>query len=77
MYLDNIKNNELHIEKRLNISESEFAKLTDERDKLATERDELKRQLAELKRLIFGSKSERFIPVDKSQLALSLNPQKD
>ena len=73
MYLDNIKNNELHIEKRLNISESEFAKLTNERDKLATERDELKRQLAELKRLIFGSKSERFIPVDKSQLALFEN----
>jgi transposase len=70
LYLDN---NESRIEKRPNISESEFAKLTNERDELATERDELKRQLAELKRLIFGSKSERFIPVDKSQLALFEN----
>lgn len=66
LYLDNIKNNELHREKRLNISQSEFTKLTNERDQLAEERDDLKRQLAELKRIIFGSKSERFIPVDKS-----------
>jgi len=39
-------------------------------EKLQLERDELKRQLAELKRMIFGSKSERFIPVDSSQLSL-------
>lgn len=69
-YLVYIKNKELHIEKSANISESELAQLTNERDELTTERDALKRQLAELKRMIFGSKSERFIPVDKAQLAL-------
>lgn len=73
MYLVYIKNKELHIEKISNISESAFAKLTNERDELTAERDELKRQLAELKRMIFGSKSERFIPVDQAQLALFEN----
>ena len=63
LYLYCIKNNELHIEKRATISVIEFTELT-------AERDELKRQLTELKRMIFGSKSERFIPVDTSQLAL-------
>lgn len=72
-YLVYIKDNELHIEERLNISAIELAELTNERDELAAERDELKRQLAELKRMIFGSKSERFIPVDRSQLALFEN----
>ena len=60
----------MNIETDSNISGSEFTKLTNERDELAKERDELKRQLAELKRMIFGAKSERFIPFDKSQLAL-------
>jgi len=50
-------------EKTANITVKELNKLT-------LERDELKRQLAELKRMIFGSKSERFIPVDSSQIAL-------
>lgn len=70
MYLSYIKNKELHIKNHSIISATEFATLTNERDELATERDELKRQLAELKRMIFGSKSERFIPIDTSQLAL-------
>ena len=60
----------MHIENSTFVSLSELAKITSERDKLATERDELKRQLAELKRMIFGTKSERFIPVDKTQLLL-------
>ncbi len=50
-------------EETVNISVKELEKLT-------VERDDLKRQLAELKRMIFGSKSERFIPGDKAQLAL-------
>lgn len=41
-----------------------------ENKNLQLQRDELKRQLAELKRMIFGSKSERFIPVDSSQMEL-------
>jgi transposase len=69
-YLDNIKKHTLHIEKSPNSLAIELAELTNERDELASERDTLKRQLAELKRMIFGSKSERFIPIDKSQLAL-------
>ncbi len=39
-----------------------------EYDKLVAERDDFKRQLAELKRMIFGSKSERYVPVDSNQL---------
>jgi transposase len=39
-------------------------------EKLLTENEYLKQQLSELKRLIFGSKSERFIPSDQSQLHL-------
>ncbi|MDF1881051.1 IS66 family transposase, partial [Sulfurimonas sp. MAG313] len=39
-------------------------------EKLVFERDEFKRQLEELKRMIFGSKSERYAPVDESQLSL-------
>ena len=39
-------------------------------EKLLSENEYLKQQLNELKRLIFGSKSERFIPSDESQLHL-------
>lgn len=40
-------------------------------DKLLWENENLKQQLADLKRMIFGSKSERFVPtVDPSQLNL-------
>jgi hypothetical protein len=39
-------------------------------EKLTAERDEFKRQLEELKRMIFGSKSERFIPAIQEQLSL-------
>jgi preprotein translocase subunit SecD len=37
---------------------------------LLSENEYLKQQLNELKRLIFGSRSERFIPTDDSQLSL-------
>lgn len=37
---------------------------------LTAERNEFKRQLDELKRMIFGSKSERYIPVNSDQLSL-------
>lgn len=39
-------------------------------EKLLSENEYLKQQLNELKRLIFGSKSERFVPSDESQLHL-------
>ncbi|HHH54204.1 MAG TPA: IS66 family transposase, partial [Bacteroidetes bacterium] len=44
-------------------------------DKLLSENEYLKQQLNELKRLIFGSKSERFIPRDEAQLDLFDNPE--
>jgi len=50
--------------------QKEINSLRIDNEKLQLERDELKRQLAELKRMIFGSKSERFIPIDSSQLSL-------
>jgi len=38
----------------------------------------LKQELAQLKRMIFGSKSERFIPADSGQMSLDLDiPQKE
>ena len=52
------------------IPKKDLDKLTLERDHLASELNELKRQLKELKRMIFGSKSERFIPTDDGQLSL-------
>ena len=44
-------------------------------EKLLSENEYLKQQLSELKRLIFGSKSERFIPSDESQLHLFDSPE--
>ena len=45
--------------------------------KLQAENAELKRQLAELQRLIFGRKSERFIPADDAQASLFEESQGD
>lgn len=42
----------------------------DQYEKLLSENEYLKQQLQELKRMIFGSKSERFVPTDDSQLNL-------
>ncbi|MCF6319475.1 MAG: IS66 family transposase [Proteobacteria bacterium] len=39
-------------------------------EKLLSENEYLKQQLSELRRMIFGSKSERFIPSDDAQLSL-------
>ncbi len=50
--------------------EKEVVFLREEIKKIIQERDEYKRQLNELKRLIFGQKSERFVPADESQLSL-------
>lgn len=46
-------------------------------DKLLSDNQYLKDQLAELKRLIFGSKSEKFISLDSSQLGLFTVDGKD
>lgn len=54
---------EIERDKLIEISEKDY-------DKLVFERDDFKRQLEGLKRMIFGSKSERFVPADESQLSL-------
>ena len=51
------------------VSEQEFIS-KEQYQKLLSENQYLKQQLGELKRLIFGSKSERFVPSDDSQLGL-------
>ena len=58
-----MQNADIHTEDAVLISKKELEKLT-------FERDEFKRQLEELKRMIFGKKSERFVPVDDRQLRL-------
>ena len=59
-------------------NEKHTAEIFDEKDiliqKLQDENEYLKQQLKELKRLIFGSKSERFVPADGSQLSLFDGP---
>jgi septal ring factor EnvC (AmiA/AmiB activator) len=62
-YIYALEINTLHTEESVTISKKEL-------EKLIAERDELKRQLNELKRMIFGSKSERFIPAIQEQLSL-------
>jgi len=52
------------------ISKDQYEKLFEQNEKLLSENEYLKQQLAELKRLIFGSKSERFVPTDDTQLSL-------
>ena len=49
----------------------------EEYDKLLSDYEYLKQQLQELKRMIFGSKSERFVPSDDSQLSLFDIEQED
>ncbi len=55
------------------ILEQEFVS-KEQYEKLLSENQYLKQQLDELKRLIFGSKSERFIPSDDAQLSLFDDP---
>lgn len=52
-----------------NIGQEEFVSKI-QYEKLLSENEYLKQQLSELKRMIFGSKSERFVPTDDSQLSL-------
>jgi len=59
-----------HTNNEVVISKKEFDELISERDQMASELGELKRQLAELRRMIFGSKSERFVPIDSKQLEM-------
>jgi hypothetical protein len=51
----------------IQVSKSEYEQLLADNKHLAL-------QLAELKRLIFGSKSERFIPSESNQLGLFAEP---
>ena len=60
----NIKNEQVVL------SKEQFDILCCQNEKLQSENQYLKQQLDELKRMIFGSKSERFIPSDDSQLSL-------
>ena len=59
-----------HTDKCISISKKELSELTIERGNLALERYKLKQELAELRMMIFGSKSERFVPVDSKQLQI-------
>jgi len=54
---------------RNHISQEQFVS-KEQYEKLLSENEYLKQQLSELKRMIFGSKSERFVPIDDSQLSL-------
>lgn len=51
------------------INQEEFVS-KEQYEKLLSENEYLKQQLSELKRMIFGSKSERFVPNDDAQLSL-------
>lgn len=52
------------------ISKNEFDKLISERDEFKLKADSLKRELAELRRMIFGTKSERYVPLNENQLRM-------
>ncbi len=58
-----MENNTIDIQKELVILKIEL-------EKKAQELAEIKQQYEQLKRMVFGSKSERFIPVDTNQLSL-------
>lgn len=53
-----------------NSTENEQFISIEQYEKLLSENEYLKQQLQELKRMIFGSKSERFVPTDDNQLSL-------
>jgi len=52
------------------LSKEQYLELQLEKEKLLSEIEYLKQQLQELKRMIFGSKSERFVPKNDGQLSL-------
>jgi transposase len=53
-----------------NIKTEQVVLSREQYEKLLSENQYLKQQLDELKRMIFGSKSERFVPTDDAQLSL-------
>ena len=53
-----------------NINTEQVVLSKEQYERLLSENEYLKQQLNELKRLIFGSKSERFVPTDNNQLSL-------
>ncbi len=57
-------------------SKEEYQTLVSENARLTTELEYLKHELDKLKRMIFGSKSERFIPVDPGQLTFDMELEK-
>lgn len=60
---------EIGSEDHIKIEQEEFVPRS-KYERLLSEHEYLKHQLAELRRMIFGSKSERFVPGDDSQLNL-------
>jgi hypothetical protein len=54
------------------LSKKDYQDLIDQTRKLQDENRYLQHELDKLKRMIFGAKSERFIPSDSSQLSLDL-----
>jgi transposase len=54
------------------LSKKDYQELIDQTHKLQDENRYLRNELEKLKRMIFGAKSERFIPGDTSQLSLDL-----
>ena len=67
-----IENQRISIEKHLQL-EQEHLQLKKEYQQLQTEYLFVKEELAQLKRMIFGSKSERYVPTDTGQLSLGLD----
>jgi len=70
LYFYSMQNAKKHTGKNISISKNELDKLVSERDEFKRQTEELKRQLEELKRMIFGSKSERYVPMDSNQLKM-------
>lgn len=64
-------------EEIITISKKEFEQFKSEHDRIKSENAWLKYQLAELKRMIFGSKSERYVPQDTNQPTLFELPEED
>ena len=59
------------------VTREQYKKLLDQNEKLLSENEFLTQQLADLRRMIFGAKSERFIPTDTSQTALFSEPARE
>jgi len=64
-------------EEKITILNKELEQIILANKSLKSENDWLKYQLAELKRMIFGAKSERFVPQDANQSSLFELPEED